>query len=288
MNESGHAVAQYSRPTALSEALDLLGRDRLVILAGGTDYYPALGDRAPAEPILDITGLDELDGIAEEDAHWRIGALCTWSRLIATDLPPAFDALKLAGREVGSVQIQNRATVVGNLCNASPAADGVPALLILGASVELTSGAGTRVLPLTDFITGNRTTLRRPDEIVTAILVPKSSCGGRSAFVKLGSRKYLVISIVMVAARIEANVDGTVGSAAVSVGACSAVARRLTALEQALAGLPHAVTSADIVNETHLDVLTPISDVRSSADYRRHAARECVRRALSQCLEPAP
>ncbi|TGT02573.1 xanthine dehydrogenase family protein subunit M, partial [Mesorhizobium sp. M2D.F.Ca.ET.171.01.1.1] len=97
--------------------------------------------------------------------------------------------------EVGSVQIQNVASVAGNLCNASPAADGVPALLVLDAEVELRSTKATRQLPLGEFILGNRSTALQPGEMVTAIRVPKRSAVGASAFVKLGARRYLVISI---------------------------------------------------------------------------------------------
>ena len=107
------------------------------ILAGGTDFYPALGAKPLRENVLDINGLAELRGIAETPAHIVIGARTTWTDIVRAPLPPAFDALKQAAREVGSVQIQNAGTVAGNICNASPAADGVPALLVLDAEVEL-------------------------------------------------------------------------------------------------------------------------------------------------------
>src|SRR5690606_35270448 len=123
--------------------------------------------------------------------------------------------------------IQNMASVAGNLCNASPAADGVPGLLVLDAEVELRSASATRTLALGDFILGNRKTALRPDEMVTAIRVPKTSTDGASAFEKLGARRYLVISIAMAAVRVVADDDGRVSSAAIAVGSCSAVAQRL-------------------------------------------------------------
>src|SRR5690606_12010591 len=146
-------------------------------------------------------GLDELRGVSETASHVVIGARTTWTDLIRHPLPAAFDALKQAAREVGSVQIQNVASVAGNLCNASPAADGAPALLVLDAEVELRSRAGSRMLPLQDFILGNRRTAIEPGEIVTAIRIPKASIAGSSSFQKLGARRYLVISIAMAAAR---------------------------------------------------------------------------------------
>lgn len=277
----------FARPDSVDEALTLLRQGRWSLLAGGTDFYPALGERRVTEPVLDLTALRDLRDIQESGEAWRIGALTTWSDLVRAELPPAFDALKLAALEIGSVQIQNRATLAGNLCNASPAADGVPALLILDAEVELSSEQGVRVLPLGDFIQGNRKTLRRDDELLTAILIPKAACGGRSHFLKLGARRYLVISIAMVAARLAHDVQGRVSAAAVSVGACSAVAQRLPALEAALLGQPWSATLVETVTAAHLADLAPIDDVRAPADYRSAAAEELVRRTLLSCLGEA-
>ncbi|TIP38393.1 MAG: xanthine dehydrogenase family protein subunit M, partial [Mesorhizobium sp.] len=122
-------MIRYAKPTTVDEALALLGEDRWRILAGGTDFYPAQGAKPFRDNILDINGLAELRGIEETDEYWWIGARTTWTDIVRLPLPPAFDALKSAAREVGSVQIQNVASIAGNLCNASPAADGVPALL---------------------------------------------------------------------------------------------------------------------------------------------------------------
>src|SRR5439155_3336986 len=128
-----------------------------------------------------------LRGISKDSGHYRIGAATTWSDIIRAKLPPAFEALKQAAREVGSVQIQNRATIGGNLCNASPAADGVPPLLALDAEVELISTQPTRRLPLSEFIRGNRRTALRPDEILAAIIIPQQEVPGTatSTFLKL-------------------------------------------------------------------------------------------------------
>jgi CO/xanthine dehydrogenase FAD-binding subunit len=250
------------------------------ILAGGTDFYPARVERPVAEDVLDITGIAALRGIAETADEVRIGAGVTWTQLVEAELPPCFDGLKQAAREVGGRQIQNTGTVVGNLCNASPAADGIPNLLALDAQVELAAIGGTRILPVAAFVTGNRRTERGPGELVTAILVPKPRRPARAVFLKLGARKYLVISIVMVAAVLEAAEDATVAAARIAVGACSAVAQRLPALEQALAGRPLGPGLAALVRPEHLAALTPIDDVRAPAGYRRDAALELVRRAL--------
>ncbi|TGQ54635.1 xanthine dehydrogenase family protein subunit M [Mesorhizobium sp. M1C.F.Ca.ET.193.01.1.1] len=272
-------MIRYAKPTTVDEALALLGGDRWRILAGGTDFYPVQGANPFRDNILDINGLAELRGIAEMDDHWRLGARTTWTDIVRHPLPAAFDALKAAAREVGSVQIQNVASVAGNLCNASPAADGVPALLVLDAEVELRSTKATRQLPLGEFILGNRSTALQPGEMVTAIRVPKRSAVGASAFVKLGARRYLVISIAMAAVRLVVE-DGAVADAAIAVGACSAVARRLAGVEAALRGRPIDEALAGAMLSAPINELSPIGDVRGSAEYRQDAAREIVARAL--------
>lgn len=280
-------MIRYAKPSTLDEALALLGEARWKILAGGTDFYPALGNRPLSDNVLDINGLDELRGVSETASHVVIGARTTWTDLIRHPLPAAFDALKQAAREVGSVQIQNVASVAGNLCNASPAADGAPALLVLDAEVELRSRAGSRMLPLQDFILGNRRTAIEPGEIVTAIRIPKASIAGSSSFQKLGARRYLVISIAMAAARVIVGTDGRIERLAIAVGACSAVAQRLPELEAALVGSQPGREVEQAVATALLAELSPIDDVRGSADYRRGAAREIVLRALRGALGEA-
>lgn len=276
-------MALYIRPTTLDEALEALGGGPLTILAGGTDHYPARVGRPLDEDILDITAIGGLRGIEERKGHWRLGAAATWSDVIEADLPPCFDGLKLAAREVGGVQIQNAGTVCGNICNASPAADGVPPLLTLEAAVEVRSRDGVKDVPLSHFIAGNRRTLLEPGEMVTALLVPKPEARRAAGhFLKLGGRKYLVISIVMAAAVAEIDEDGIVTRARVAVGACSEVAQRLPALEDALAGRAFGAGLGDAAEAGHLAPLDPIADVRGSAEYRRDAALTVVRRTLDE------
>jgi len=276
-------MGRYLRPDSLPEALAAL-RDHPAILAGGTDFYPSRGGAPVETDVLDVTRIESLRGI-DHDARGggtRIGAATTWTDIVAAALPPHFRGLQLAAREVGGVQIQNAGTVAGNLCNASPAADGVPALLALSASVELASAAGSRVLPLEAFLVGPRRTALAPGELMTAILVPGASPRARATFLKLGARRYLVISIAMVSVMIDTDAAGRIASCGIAVGACSAVARRLPALEKALVGQTLTPGLAAAVEPAHLAPLAPIDDVRASADYRREAAATLVRRALEE------
>ncbi|MFK7962704.1 MAG: xanthine dehydrogenase family protein subunit M [Burkholderiaceae bacterium] len=273
---------KYARPNQLEDALGLLANDHWSILAGGTDYFPTLRDQPSTGNVLDLTQLGELSHITNADGFLRIGALVTWTDLIKATLPPALDGLKQSAREIGSVQIQNRATLVGNLCNASPAADGVPPLLTLDASIELASQRGKRQLPLSEFIQGSRQTDRHSDELVTAILIPQACLLGVSAFSKLGFRKYLVISVSMVAIRLVSDSHDAVHEACISVGSCSAVAQRLNQLEQALVGQPLTESLADQVLAQHLTGLSPIDDVRAGKAYRIEATLALVKQLLEQ------
>jgi len=276
-------MGSYARPSTLTEALDLMAPGGKRLLAGGTDLYPGAGP-ALAGDILDLTGVAGFTGLAAApDGGLRIGACTTWTAIAEADLPPALDALRAAARQIGGRQIQNAGTIGGNLCNASPAADGVPPLLALDARVDLVSPRGTRSLPLAGFITGPRQTALGPDEALAAVLIPAPALAGRSAFVKLGARAYLVISIAMVAARIMIE-TGRVREAAVAVGACSAVARRLPAVEAALVGATPAEAAGRIAAADVAAVLAPIDDVRASAAYRAGAATELVRRAVTEAM----
>ncbi len=260
------------------------------IIAGATDVYPAQTtrnawgdwDRCPQ---LDISGLEELRGISNAGDHYRIGALTTWADLARAGLPPGFDALAQAAPGVGGVQIQNRATIAGNICNASPAADGVPGLLCLNAAVEICSRSSKRILPLEEFIQGNRKTAIRNDELVSALVIPRPPESARSAFKKLGSRRYLVISIVNVAGLLDVNAEGRIRDARIAVGACSPVARRMTQIEDLLRERKCEAGLVEYIKMAHFETLTPIDDVRADAGYRRRCALELTRRLLTSLID---
>ena len=288
-------MTRYLRPRTLDEALalraDATGSSLLTILAGGTDVYPVRTQRtAWFEPysrdILDLSAVPDLGGITHDAHGTRIGATATWSAVAAAALPPAFDTLKQASRQIGGVQIQNRGTIGGNLCNASPAADGVPPLLALDAEVELANLRGHRRLPLAEFVLGNRRTALAADEILVAIHVPAQPAQARSTFLKLGARAYLVISIASVAAMIATDAAGRIASVRIALGACSAAPQRLADLEARLVVLTATPALAATISADDLASLSPIDDVRASAVYRREAALVLVRRALAGLLSP--
>jgi xanthine dehydrogenase small subunit len=275
----------YFRPGTLDEALEICAARPVAILAGGTDVYPAKAARVGwgdmrHPDVLDISAIKGLRGISEEEVKLRFGALTTWTDLKRAALPPAFAGYQAAAHDIGGAQVQNRGTLVGNICTASPAGDGIPCLLTLDSEVELQSLNGRRIVPIGDFINGYRSTVRRPDEIVTALLFPKPAAGARGRFLKLGARRYLVISIVMAAAVLATDEDGIVTAARVAVGACTPVATRLPALEQALKGVRLSGAGETVAAE-HLSALSPIDDVRASGAFRQSAALDLLRDLLT-------
>ncbi|MFI5011416.1 MAG: FAD binding domain-containing protein [Hyphomicrobiales bacterium] len=289
----------YLRPSRLKDALAALAEGAraakghsghaLTVIAGGTDIYPARAAKQAwlesfPRDFLDITRIAELKGIRRDGRALVIGAATSWTEIVAAPLPPAFDALKQAAQQIGGRQIQNRGTLGGNIVNASPAADGVPPLLSLDATVEIVSARGERSVPLSTFIRGNRKTELAPGELVVAIRVPAHGASARSLFLKLGARSHLVISIASAALLVDRGADGAIADIRISVGCCSAVPMRLAALEAELRGEPLGLALVDRVTPSVLAALTPIDDIRAGAAYRRDAARILVRRALSQIV----
>ncbi len=271
-------------PITLNEALTALEDQELKIVAGGTDFFPNRKPGETDESLLDITRIPELAGIQQLDSGWRIGAATKWSELVNADLPRAFYCLQLAGLEVGSIQIQNQGTIAGNFCNASPAADGVPPLLTLNASVELASTNGIRILPITEFIVGSRQTKLQPNELVVAILVPEFDSSMLSSFTKLGSRKYLVISIAMVSVLVAIE-EERIKEARVAIGSCSEVATRLSNLEETLTGLSIAeIKNRSVFSNIIESAIDPITDHRATAQYRLDSVPELVFRTLNHAI----
>lgn len=263
------ATLTLLRPRTLREALDVLRDDpELVPLAGATDLYVSLNfGTLEGTRFLDLWPLRALRRITEKGDVLSIGALATYgamirSRAVRSRVP----MLAAASREVGGAQIQNRGTLGGNIANASPAADTLPVLAAADALVVLSSRAGERRVPITRFYTGYRATVRRSDELITAVEIPRVE--GEQYFRKVGTRAAQAIAKVVMAA-----VRGPLPR--VALGSVAPTVVRLPRTEEALAqgaGLDDAVSV--LQSEIH-----PIDDVRSTEQYRRRVAgnllREC-------------
>ena len=275
----------YYRPDKINEALDSLSREKLTIAAGCTDLLPSTQQDNLGDNILDISGIKSLRNIDFENGFRRIGSGVTWTDIVENNnLPNCYDMLKECSLQIGSQQIQNLGTIGGNLCNASPAADGVPCLLSLDASIELLSLNGKRVLKLEDFIKGSRKTELQNNEILSAILIPKEAEIGRSSFLKLGARRYLVISIAMIACKLNLEKD-IISDIAISVGSCSAVAKRIKSLENLLIGksIKDELTTI-ILNYNYKNYLSPINDIRGTNTYRLKASKVLVKDTIIKTI----
>jgi CO/xanthine dehydrogenase FAD-binding subunit len=273
------------------EALELKAEHpEAVPIAGGTDLMVELNfDRIRPRVILDLTRIPELSDWAPDNGRLRVGAGVTYARLI-TELGERLPGLAIASRTVGSPQIRNRGTVGGNLGTSSPAGDGLPPLFASDAEVELTSRAGTRHIPVAEFVTGPKRNCLADDELIAAFHI--APAGGPQQFAKIGTRNAMVIAVCSLALAIWPER----GSVAACIGSAGPTPSRATEAEQFIAGaleesgfwsshapLPDAALAR--FGELVERAARPIDDVRGTARYRRHALNVLARRTLSWAWE---
>lgn len=280
----------YERPSHLSDAIELMAHQGARALAGGTDLAVAMrqGKSGPGL-IVDLKGVTEMaPRIERRDGFVEISA-----NTVMTDIErdphvqTLFPALVEAAQVVGSVQIRNRATLAGNLANASPAADTPPALLALAAEVSIAGREGTRVIPIDTLLVGYRATALARSELITAVRLPEPEGVTGSAFLKLGVRKAMEISVVCVAASLSLGADGSMTGAGIGLGSVAPTAIRPRSAEAILVGslpTPDVFVRAGIAAG---DESSPIDDLRAGADYRKAMVPVLVRRALDKALQRA-
>jgi CO/xanthine dehydrogenase FAD-binding subunit len=282
---SGHLVTS---PRTLEEALAFLAAhagEGWRPVAGGTDVMVEMDHgRATATRWLSLHRIRrELAGVTRApDGRVRIGGGATMTELRRSPLlRAACPLIGEAAATVGAVQIQNRATVAGNVANASPAGDTLPVWLALEAHVELGSASGTRLVAYRDFTPSYRTTVARPDEIITAILFTPPEPGTRILFRKVGTRAAQAISKVVLAALARTGPDGRYSDVRLAFGSMAPVPVRARRAEEAALGQPPGrETGLRAAAELARD-LTPIDDLRSTAAYRMGVARNLVRELLA-------
>ena len=259
------AATDYLRPASLDEALAALADPEAKALAGGQSLLPVMKLRVVRPTLLvDLAGLD-LAGVSVADDTLRIGALTTWAELArAPELErPALGGVADCTRVIGDLQVRNRGTVGGSLVHADPSADAPAALLALGASLELRSPAGSRTLPLVDFLRGPFATALEPGEIVTEIHVPLPGPGAGSAYTKV---EHPASGFALAGAGALVRSDGTTTVAITGIGA-------------------HQVAFAGDELAAAVGAIEVYGDDFASAEYRRHLAEVVARRALAQAEE---
>jgi len=276
------------RPTTLLEALEAMAEaPGIVPLAGGTSLLVDLRDRrSEAELLVDLSKLKELQGIETTPNEIVLGATTTIAELLHSPfLRQCVPLLTECCRTFAAPLIRNRATIGGNLAYASPAADCAPSLLALDASVELRSLRDKRLIPLSEFFLGVRRTVVRPGELLTAVVLPRSSAGGRAAYRKLGLRKANAISVGSVAVRVTLDQNNRCNRVRIALGAVAPTPRRAESSESHLVG--KRLTETSINEAAHLASreCAPIDDVRGSATYRRRTTETLVRRCLLEIAE---
>jgi CO/xanthine dehydrogenase FAD-binding subunit len=281
----------FLQPSSLADALSTRAEHgEAVALQGGTDVYVEVnfGRLRPAS-ILDLTRVEELQGITRQNGAVRIGAGATYSQMIEA-LRKDAPALVIASRTVGSPPIRNRGTVGGNLGSASPAGDCHPPLLAAGATAELASSQGTRLVALEEFFVGPKRSVLRPDEIVVAVHLERAS--GPQSFSKIGVRNAMVIAVCSFALALHPE-TGKVGT---GIGSAGPVPLRAKEAEEFLeghltearwweTGAPLAESAVRRFGELVAASARPIDDVRGSAAYRRHALGVLARRSLIWCRD---
>ena len=277
-------IRRYMAPASLGDALETLAdlAPAARPIAGGTDLLMELsrGDRPDVETLVDLSVLDGLDEIVESGGRVELGPLVThgdvvsWDRMRAVGLPLAQACL-----EVGSPQLRNRATVAGNLVTASPANDTISALYALDADITMSSIRGDRVVRVEDFFSGFRATVLKPDELITKVAFDALGRGRRGIFVKLGLRRAQAISVVHAAIVASTAADGAVTDLAVALGS---VGPTIVVVDEA-ARLAQGRCLSDVATEVAdaaRAAVSPINDLRATAEYRTHAVGVVVERAL--------
>ena len=286
------------KPQTLSEALALLAEQapEVMPLAGGTNVMVELREGHPCpRRLMDVSKLRELRGIRRDNGRVVpndgrvvpndivIGGGTTIAELLAHPLIAEHGLpLKQAAARLGNPLVRNRATVAGNLVNASPAADTAPPLIALGAEVELTSKTGTRRVPLDEFMVGVNKTLIQPDELLTALRWPAPSARSAAGFYKIGLRKADACSVINAAVMVVWDENGHCQQARIAIGAAAPRPVRAREAEAALVGQP---LKADVIAEAArlaAQATRPIDDIRGTAAYRRRMAEVIVRRLLTQ------
>lgn len=273
---------EYAAPTTLDDAVSALaGGGVSQPFAGGTDLMVQMRSAAPREQkLVDIKRIPELASIEIDSSGLRLGAgVSCWEVSQHKELREAFPGLVEAAELIGSIQIQNRATVGGNLCNASPAADTVPALIAVGAECVIAGSGGRRTLPVTDFVTGPGTTVLGADELLVELVVPAITVGTADAYLRFIPRGEMDIAVVGAGVSLTLSADGTCTAARVALGAVGPTAFSVPAAADALVGTSLDEAALERAAAAARDAANPIDDKRGTVTYRRTIAGVLTRRA---------
>jgi CO/xanthine dehydrogenase FAD-binding subunit len=274
------------RPQTLSEALHLLaeGAPDITPLAGGTNLIPDMrgGSHRPGV-LMNIAGLNELRGITLEDGHLLVGSGVTIAELLGSPLIDRYaPLLREAAADMANPLVRNRATLGGNLVNASPAADTAPPLLVTDAEFELVSEQGSRRVPAEDFFLDVGKTIREPHELLASVRCPVPLPGATGAFRKLALRKASAISVISAAVMVALDGNGRCKQVRIALGAVAPTPIRAHAAEEVMGGQSPAPATIAEAARLAAEATCCIDDIRGSGAYRQRAVEVLVRRLLTQ------
>ena len=279
---------KYHAPSTVEEAFYLLATlDEAEPVAGGTDLVPLMRDAACSPSnLVDLNNVAELNYVREDSGYICIGATATHAQVASSPIAAKAPALVDAVSGIGSPQVRNRATIAGNLCNASPAADSAPPLLVHEAEVAIRSLKGTRIIPLEELFAGPKLNTLEPDELVTEVRLPAPPEGAGSSFKRIGRRKAFTLSVVSAAAYVELS-GGKISDARLAFGSVAETPVRTRAVEELLRGKALTRSLLDKAAESVKAEVSPITDIRGTAEYRRDMCGVLLRRALAEAAERA-
>ena len=277
-------MTDYLRPASLDEAVAArAAHPDWVVLCGGTDLLVDANHRPAPPGVIDLWALGDLCGIVREPDGLRIGAATPWLDVVeSAAVAEVAPILAAAAREIGALQIQARGTIGGNLGTSSPVGDSLPALLALDARIVLRSSGGVRTVPYADYCTGYRTTVLAADELIECVRIPAPHAGAKQMWRKVGTRRAQSISKVMAAAVLRVE-NGVFAEARIGLGAVANRPIRAAGAEAALLGAAPGPEAASAASAALAAELRPISDVRSTADYRLVTAQRLVARFVLAC-----
>lgn len=282
---------EFLSPKTVEEAIVLMNRygQEVNVIAGGTDLIPLMkkGELKP-HYVLSLSKIETLREIRfVEKAGLRLGALCTIAEIERSQvIREQYPILNQAASVLGSMEIRNRGTVGGNLCNARPSADMAPSLLVLGARAAMASIKGERVVPLEDFFVGPGKTVLATDEILARLEIPTLKPGSGGEYIKLGIRKARDIAVVGVAAVLSlASSDGICAEARLALGAVAPTPMRARKAEKILTGRKIDEGIMELAAEAASEEASPITDLRASEGYRRAMVRVLTRRAIKHAFD---
>jgi len=280
----------YLAPTSVEEATSLLAEQPgAVVFAGATDVIPQIrAGRPQPDTMVDLKKIDRLVGVAGNDQGWTIGAATPTARLTGNDeLTAEFPGLSEAAGLIGSDQIQSRSSLGGNLCNASPAADSVPAMIVNGMRAVIASADGTRTIPVADVVTGPGSTSLADGEFIVEFELDRAPANTADAYLRIIPRTEMDIAIVGAGARITLDEAGNCAAATIALGAVAPTAVRVTDAEAALTGKPINDETLAAVVAAASAACNPIDDKRGTIAYRRQVAGVLAKRAVKAAAERA-